>query len=912
VTETLSGAEIETRGPWKGLAPYDDSSLDAQLFFGRDREVEVACANLTASRLTVLFGASGVGKSSLLRAGVVRRLREQGGGETAAAIVSSWASDPLKAVAAAARTAVEESLGRPLDDAGGSLADRIRAWTEELGGELYLLLDQVEEYFLYHQGDNGAGSFAAEFPALVTERGLRVHVLLGIREDSLGLLDAFRAAVPGVLSNYLRLERLDRDAGRAAILGPIARWNELASDEKMTAEPELVEAVLDEVAAGRIEPDAGGIGGVTPSSLVERIEAPYLQLVLERLWETERAEGSALLRRETLRRLGGAAHIVEEHLERSLSSLDADEREGVATLFTYLVTPSGTKIAHTVDDLASYARLDRSRATSLVSALERERILRPADGGRVEIYHDVLAAAVGAWRRSYEGDRALERERRRHRRLVAVLAGTAAALAVVAAIAVYALAQRADARDQARAAEARALVAEASSAIGIDAPRGLRLALDAARIERSAPVEDVLRLALLYPYVSRPPSRGALSSNLESARAGLLARADGTEAVVTDARGRVVEVVDHGALLTSVDLHPSGRFLVTAGGLRIAKIWDLRRGRVVRELDDHFAPVLDAAFSPDGALVATANVDSGVRLFETATGELKATMIRHGNHVTDVDFSPDGRILGSASLDQTARLWEVPSGRGLGVLQGHRSAVVGVSVESVSSVVTAGRDGTLLTFDARFEPQLRLLARLPAPVDAVQFVGRDTVEASSGGALVSIDYRTGRVSRRGSAPRAPALWEIDEREVRLDSGVVLRGHRRPVTSVAASRDGRFLVTTSRDSDVRIWERETGRLVRVLRGHFGAVWSASFSRDGRWIVTGGPTTAGLWKVGSGRLVFFMRGHTEPVTAVAFDAAGRRVVTGSRDGTIRTHRCEICGGVDELVALAERRLALARPR
>ena len=316
MTSVASAVPVGARTPWKGLAPYDDSSADAALFFGRDREIEVACANLQASRLTVLFGASGVGKSSLLRAGVIRRLRDEDG--VAAALVSSWAEDPVATVAAAAREAVERAVGYELDDPGGSLAERLRAWLEALDGDLLLVLDQVEEYFLYHEGEDGPGSFAAEFPALVTERGLRVHVLLGIREDALGLLDAFRAAVPGVLSNYLRLERLDRDAGRLAVLGPIALWNELAPDDAMSAEPELVEAVLDEVAAGRIEPDAGGLGGVTPSALVERIEAPYLQLVLERLWEAERAEGSPVLRRETLRRLGGAEHIVEQHLERSL------------------------------------------------------------------------------------------------------------------------------------------------------------------------------------------------------------------------------------------------------------------------------------------------------------------------------------------------------------------------------------------------------------------------------------------------------------------------------------------------------------------------------------------------------------------------------------------------------------------
>ena len=62
--------------PYKGLAAFEDSELDALLFFGRERERDVIVANLLASKLTILYGPSGVGKSSVLRAAVARRLRE--------------------------------------------------------------------------------------------------------------------------------------------------------------------------------------------------------------------------------------------------------------------------------------------------------------------------------------------------------------------------------------------------------------------------------------------------------------------------------------------------------------------------------------------------------------------------------------------------------------------------------------------------------------------------------------------------------------------------------------------------------------------------------------------------------------------------------------------------------------------
>jgi len=79
--------------PYKGLAPFDDSDLDALFFFGRERESEVIAANLMASRITVLYGPSGVGKSSVLLAGVAHRLRQEQ--ETDVVVFSTWTEDPV-------------------------------------------------------------------------------------------------------------------------------------------------------------------------------------------------------------------------------------------------------------------------------------------------------------------------------------------------------------------------------------------------------------------------------------------------------------------------------------------------------------------------------------------------------------------------------------------------------------------------------------------------------------------------------------------------------------------------------------------------------------------------------------------------------------------------------------------------
>jgi hypothetical protein len=147
--------------PYKGLAPFEDSEQDALFFFGRERECEVAVANLLASKLTVLYGPSGVGKSSMLKAAVVRRMRELEP-DAQVIVLADWAGEP--------------ELPEP-------------------EGEMYLILDQFEEYFLYHDHESGPRTFDAEFPQAVNQSKLRTNFLLSIRDDALARLDRFKGRI---------------------------------------------------------------------------------------------------------------------------------------------------------------------------------------------------------------------------------------------------------------------------------------------------------------------------------------------------------------------------------------------------------------------------------------------------------------------------------------------------------------------------------------------------------------------------------------------------------------------------------------------------------------------------------------------------------------------------------------------
>jgi WD40 repeat protein len=136
--------------------------------------------------------------------------------------------------------------------------------------------------------------------------------------------------------------------------------------------------------------------------------------------------------------------------------------------------------------------------------------------------------------------------------------------------------------------------------------------------------------------------------------------------------------------------------------------------------------------------------------------------------------------------------------------------------------------------------------------------------------------------------------------------VELDGHRMAVKSVAFSPDGRRLVSASRDSDVILWDVASASALRRLRGHFGEVSDARFSPDGRWIASAGPRSVGLWRASDGRRIDLLMGPPGPFRAVAFTDDSRTIVARTEEGVVVAYRCGLCGGVSELLALADERL------
>jgi WD40 repeat protein len=762
-------------------------------------------------------------------------------------VFDDWQDDP----AAALRGQIATVVGA---EPAASLAETLELCAALAGGEIFVVLDALEEYFLYHGAGEDADEFLEDFAQAVGWPGLRASFLLSIREDALAKLDRFKGRIPNVLGNYLRLDHLDRASASEAIVGPIDRLNDMSPDEAVEIEPALVEAVLDQVAAGKVELGESGRGGVEEPVADRRIEAPFLQLVMTRLWETERAAGSRVLRLASLVELGGASQIVRDHLDHALDALSPHEQDLAASMFNHLVTPSGAKIAHDAADLAGYVGAGEADVEPVLASLAAQRILRPVPGvpgsdlPRYEIYHDILAEGVLAWRTRHESARALARVRemaaKRHRRLLVIAVAAVLLAGAMAIVTIFAFSQRSEAeRQRARArresslaranatkAEARALDASALSQLSSDPELSLVLSVDAANLDPGPRAKEVLRQALA---ASRErgifKTRGAVS--VVEFRGGriLVAGADGWARLYDAAHPRrQPRKLHHGAPITAGDISPSGNLILTGGKDGTVKVWSPKSGQPLQVLRVGH-PVQSAVFAADGEHVLTA-AGFSAQLWRVGAG-LPVWTHRRGWPVTRAVLSHDGHLV----------------------------AVIGNSPQAVLLDESSG--GLVHIFDQGDF------------VKSVAFSPNDAYLVTGGRAHAVED-------RRSATAR---VWDVRQHDRVAE---LKNGHTEDIVAIAFSPSGQTIATGSLDGTARTWTL-AGTKIGTFSGHTGAVNDVAFSPDGTNLLTASSDrTVRVWKnTSSSDQVALLAGHKGAVKQAVYSPDGTRVVTASDDGTAR---------------------------
>ena len=868
MTQTL--APVAHRdSPYFGLDYYDEKF--GAWFFGRESDGSKIITNLRAARLTLLHAESGVGKTSLLRAGVAWRLHRLADDMFARGrpvrsipvVFSSWKDDPTTELATAVGAAVRPYLangGMPAR-AGGPLDEVIDAAADAASAGLLIMLDQFEEYFLYRSREPVPERFADELARCVNRTDLRANFLIAIREDAYAELgDLFKGRITNVYGNYLHIDYLDRASAEKAIRGPVDVYNSQPGvTQPVAVQDELVEAVLDEVRAfDRDGPDRAADGGR------DRIATPLLQLVMQRVWDTERAEGSAELRLSTLQQLRGVRMIVDDHLGKALGALSGAEREAAIDMFDHLVTPSGGKIAESVSDLAKRTGHAEDQVDGVLRKLDDERILRPVPAApgqdpvrsrRYEIFHDVLASPINRAIAAREEQRRV----RRVRRLAALAVALLVVVSTVAVVFAYLLNS---ANTEKLTAESRELAADADLNVAHDPELSTSLALQALKLRSTSQAEDALRAGL--------PGLQALRTFHDGSAVAATAfdPADPDKVVSVDSSG-------------------------------VAWIWDVRTGRRLERLSyGGYAKTGQAAavaFDPTGTRVAVGYQGSNiVVVFDARSGRIYKTGELNEN-VSGLEFVGSTGELAIAGPNFA--LWQYETAKccdyKLGP-PGNAGIALAANPHNPAEFVASASDGiSILAIDHAGKVHRMLLSSQPTGGAQFSPDGSEVITVNNDGDVDIYRIATRKVvatfSARGTSAMNAAfspdgkqvvagyvdgtarVWDV----VTKLQLTLLAGHTGPINSVQFSPDSREIATASQDGTIRLWYAEP----RELRTEFTVPASGGLSVD---LYKAGYASGRIIAAGESGNVFVYSARGQLQTTIK-PGAGAGEVSWNRAGT-----------------------------
>ena len=873
--------------PYKGLLFFDEP--DADLFFGREEltahlaERVMDLATDSSSRFLAVVGASGSGKSSLVRAGLAVALKNAGW----AVRVFTPTANPLKML---------DLQFNPHHSKAKS-------------GKLLLLVDQFEETFTLCRDESERSAFIERLLKIAGEPQGQAAVVIALRADFYSHCAQYPLLRQAVASQQEYIGQMTVEELKRAIEEPARRngWE---------FEHGLVDVLLQDIGLhGANEPEPGAL--------------PLLSHALLATWERRRGRTFTL---EGYHASGGVRGAIAETAESVFTDrLDQSQQELARDIFLRL-----TELGEGTQDTRRRAALIELERQSLQAAQLRavlnvladarlitlnedsaevahealirewqrlhEWLTQDREGLRLhrhltdsahewerrgrdasELYRGARLAQAREWAGTHENhlnesERAflkasieqeqrdtLEREAQRQRELDvakklaetesqhskqlrrrAVFLAGAFVLAVILAGVAILFGSQANTNAQAARAEQqvafeRELSASAINNLSVDPERSILLSLQAVNIG----------LKNNQPVLIE--AQDALHRSIQSSRV-------------------LATLHEPDVTIWSVTLSRDGKRLAAIGDDGMVRVWDLATDQVMLTLKADTGMGGGGhglAFSPDGHQLLTVTGQKSATLWDLSTGRALFTLEGHSDHISTLDFSSDGKILATGSDDGTGKLWNASTGRELATLTDQNDPALYVAFSPDGSRLYAGSDGnTLAAWEVATGKELFTFKEPGGGTDVT------AIAASPDGRRVAT----------GDFDTSVKIWDAGSGNLLLK----LFGHASYVNGLAFSPDGKTLATASEDGTVRLWDALTGKALLILSGHASGVLSVAFSPDGQRLYTSSRDgTVKIWDISAsaGSDALNLVGSTDRLASVAYRPDGKQVATLGWDGTVR---------------------------
>ncbi len=383
---------------------------------------------------------------------------------------------------------------------------------------------------------------------------------------------------------------------------------------------------------------------------------------------------------------------------------------------------------------------------------------------------------------------------------------------------------------------------------------------------------------------------------------------DSTIRLWNAATGKPLQILTgHIDWVNSVAWSSDGKTLVSAGSDNSIKLWNTTTGELIKTLSGHSKVVNGVAWSPDGKTLAFPSLDNRIKLLNATTGKLIKTLSGHSKVVNGVAWSPDGKTLASASLDNHIKLWDPTTGRILKNLSGRSTINFVFWSPDGKTLASAGLDNHIKLWDPITGKQIKTLTGHKNVVNSVTWSldSKTLVSASKDKSIKLWNVTTGKLiktlNEHSDAVNSVA-WSPDgetlasassDKSIKLWNAStgkplkILNGHNSEwIAGVAWSPDGKTLASANYDKTIKIWDASTGILIKSLSGHTNKVNDVAWSPDGKTLASASfDKNIKLWDVTAGSMVRTLSGHTNTVNSIAWSPGGKILASASSDKSIK---------------------------
>lgn len=859
--------------PYRGLKPYEQQH--AKLFFGREQQIAELVTAVTAQPLTVVLGASGTGKSSLVKAGLLPALQST---TTGAPDEAEWhvleplrpGDAPLHALAHLLTT----NLGAPTVATGPATATPPPAPSDLVGPwlaahprqRLVLVIDQFEELITQCRDDAERRQFQQQLATALATYPQQVRVVLTLRSDFEPQFTASPLVADWQASRYIVPPLTQADL-RAVIEGPAA------ASVLYFEPPELVDRLIDEVIQ-------------TPGAL------PLLSFTLSEMYMlyVRSVSDNRALTQEHYAALGGVIGSLRTRATQEYTELPDDaHRATMQRIMLRMVSVEGGELARRrvpLFELTYPDAVENTRVTAVINRLVEARLLVRDSGdldedgatdSYVEPAHDALVRAwdqllgwqraaalylplqrrltqaARAWKNApgtdklgllWNDDPGLPQVLPQILQQVDTLDGLLEPLQalwpplhatglpdwlneVETAFIQQSVRRRALLRRRIVGLALAVIVALSATALVALVQRqnaitqrnnfaSTALAANAQLAIQNGDYDLAIALALQATQADDPPT---LAQNTLAAAAYV----PGTE----------LYYQAHTKAVTGVALSPNGHYAVSAALDQSAVIWDLQTHTITHRLDaSQIVSVTAVAYSPTQEQVLLGLGNGELVVWDVVSGAVQQRLRVTTRPITALTYNPTGEQAFVGDQSGALALWELTKGTPLLHLAGHKAAIRAVAISA------------------------------------------DGASALSGGDMAKSDQ---------DAPLF--LWDLTTGQRRQS----FAGHRGSVILVAFGPLPGYIISGSQDYYVMAWKIATGKIegrfqIDAHTQHIGSIavapgyaTVASGGWDGGVALWGNPARGGLIRA--------FVGHRAPVVALAYSQDGQRLLSGSKDGVVR---------------------------